>query len=178
MKPTSHRRNLWPVAIVTYLTIFATFLAIYIIWALGQKQDLVSEDYYEHEVRYQEQLDRLNRAHAQAAPTAITFDAVQNCIVIALPANTAGTTGRIQLYRPSNARLDQEVPLALNAQGIQTLSTRSMATGLWKVRVAWSVDGQQFFLDQTVVVTGASASGSTRSVNTHNPPAPKPAIPS
>lgn len=156
-------RNPWPIAIIAFFIVFASFLATFVVWALGQKQDLVTENYYEQEIRYQEQLDRLNRTQAQAVQTTVTFDAVRHCIVINLPAaQAAGASGKIQLYRPSNARLDHEVPLAINAGGMQTLDAKAMAAGLWKVRIHWSVNGQDYFFDQAVVVTGAPSTGSAR----------------
>lgn len=161
-------RNPWPIAIIAFFILFATFLATFVVWALGQKQDLVTENYYENEVRYQEQLDRLNRTQAQAGQTAVTFDAARNCIVISLPvAQAQGASGRIHLYRPSNAKLDLEVPLAINAGGMQTLDAKAMAAGLWKVRIEWIVNGQEYFFDQAVVVTGgAPISKSARYPNT------------
>ena len=177
MIPNPESRNLWPSAIIAFFVVFATFLATFVIWAVGQKQDLVAENYYEHEVRYQEQLDRLNRTQAQAGQTAVTFDAARNCIVISLPAEQApGASGRIHLYRPSNAKLDQEVPLVINAGGVQTLDTKALAPGLWKVRVEWTANGQEYFIDQVVVVTGVPASGPARSVGTSNAPGRRPAL--
>lgn len=177
MNQLPQRRNLWPFAIIAYLAVFATFLVIYVIWALGQKQDLVAENYYEQEIRYQEQLDRLQRTQAQIARTTIIFVAAQNCIVVTLPAEQAqAAKGRIQLYRPANARLDREIPLAVNARGIQTLDASALAAGLWKVRVEWSVGGEEYFFDQTVIVTGAPTSGSTGSMSDLSPPDRKPAL--
>lgn len=167
MNHTVKSRNPWPIAIIAFFIVFATFLAAFVVWALGQKQDLVTENYYEQEVRYQAQLNRLNRTQAQAGQNLVTFDATRNCIVITLPAaRTPGTRGRIQLYRPSNARLDREVPLAVNAGGVQTLDAKAMAAGLWKIRIQWSVNGQEYFFDQAVVVTGVPISKSARSPNT------------
>jgi len=178
MNSTNKPRNPWPIAIIAFFIVFATFLATFVVWALGQKQDLVAENYYENEVRYQEQLDRLNRTQAQAGLNLVTFDATRNCIVITLPgAQTPGTSGRIQLYRPSNARLDHEVPLAINAGGIQILDAKAMAAGLWKVRIQWSVNGQEFYFDQAVVVTGGSPDSSpARSVSNINAPGRRPAL--
>ena len=165
MNRTAKTRNLWPIAIIAFFIVFATFLATFVVWALGQKQDLVAKNYYENEVRYQEQVDRLNRTQAQAGQTAVTFDAARNCIVITLPAAQASSaSGVVRLYRPSNAKLDHEVPLATNAVGVQTLDAKAMAAGLWKVRIQWSVNGQEYFFDQAVVVTGGASKLSSASI--------------
>lgn len=146
-------RSPWPIAIIAFFIVFGLFLAGFVVWAVGQKQDLVAEDYYEREVRFQEQLDRMNRTHALARDTTVSFDAASKNILVALPAAQASAAkGRIHFYRPSNARLDHVVPLAMNPQGRQSVDARELAAGLWKVRVEWSVDGQEFYFDQPVIV--------------------------
>jgi nitrogen fixation protein FixH len=147
-------RNPWPIAISGFFVIAILFIATFIAFAMRQREDLVSADYYEREVRYQSQLDSLNRSQALAAQAVVTFELAQQVIVITLPiGQTRGATGSIQLYRPSDARLDREVPLALNAEGIQRLDARELRDGLWKVRVKWNVGGKGYFVDQPVIVT-------------------------
>lgn len=153
MNTKTQSRNAWPVAIVAFFAVFATFLAVFVVWAVGQKQELVAENYYEQEVRYQQRLDKVNRTQVIAGQAAVTFDAARNCIVVALPpAQAQGASGRIHFYRPSDARLDREVSLALNPTGVQTLDAKSLTSGLWKVRVEWTAQGQDYFLDQALVI--------------------------
>jgi hypothetical protein len=106
----------------------------------------------------------MNRSHALASRVVVTFDPAQQVVVVSLPANlTQGATGRVHFYRPSDARLDRELPLALNADGVQRFDAKELAAGLWKVRVLWSVEGKEYFLDQPVIVTGALTSDPARS---------------
>ena len=153
MSTTTNRRNLWPTAIIGFFVVAVLFLGSFILWAMRQREDLVSADYYEREVRYQGQLDSMNRSRALAAQTVVTFEPAQPAIVITLPpAQTRGATGNIQLYRPSDAGLDRNVPLALDAAGIQRLDAKDLRDGLWKVRVKWNVGGKEYFVDQPVIV--------------------------
>jgi hypothetical protein len=156
MSNPSPSRNLWPFAIIGFFCLAVLFLGSFVVWAMRQHEDLVSADYYEREVRYQQQLDSMNRSHAFAAQVVVTFDPTQQAIIITLPAaRQQGTTGRVHLYRPSDSRLDRELPLALNAEGVQRLDATGLSGGLWKVRVKWTTAGQEYFLDQPVIVTGA-----------------------
>ncbi|MGC3957638.1 MAG: FixH family protein [Verrucomicrobiota bacterium] len=148
--------SLWPISIIAFFAVAIIFFAGFIAWAVQQREDLVSADYYEREVRYQSQLDSMNRSHAVAAKTVVTFEPAGQIIIITLPeAQTPGVTGSIHLYRPSDARLDREVPLALTADGTQRLDAKQLADGLWKVRVKWNAGGQDYFVNQPVIVTGS-----------------------
>jgi nitrogen fixation protein FixH len=150
--PAKPARSPWPIAITALFIVFALYLAGFIVWAVGQKQDLVAADYYEREVRYQDQLDRLHRTALLAPGTTVAFDAAARTCRIALPASHAAATGRIHFYRPSNARLDQSFPLALAADGTQVIPTDRLAAGRWKVRVEWQVGGQDFYVEQPLEV--------------------------
>ena len=152
-KPT---RNLWPTSIAAFFIIAIIFIATFIAFAVRQRDDLVSADYYEREVRYQSQLDSMNRSHAVATKTVVTFEPAGQTIIITLPeARMPGVTGSIHLYRPSDARLDRELRLVLAADGTQRLDAKKLAGGLWKVRVTWTVNGQDYILDQPVIVTSS-----------------------
>jgi len=157
-------RNLWPASIAGFFVLAITFLATFVVWAVRQREDLVSADYYEREIRYQQQLDSLKRSQSLVAHAVVTFEPAQQVVVITLPAaKRENATGQVQLYRPSDARMDRELPLALAADGTQKLDARSLADGLWKVRVRWSAGGQEYYLEQPVIVTGAPASDPPRS---------------
>lgn len=164
MSSPPNSRNPWPIAIITLFVVFGAFIATFIVFAVGQKQELVAENYYENEVRFQEQLDRVSRTRLIAPQAAVNFDASKNCILVSLPAaQTKGASGKIRFYRPSNSKLDHEVPLALNDQGIQTLDAKALTAGLWKIRVEWTANGLEYYFDQSVVVSTTPASGSARS---------------
>ncbi len=146
--------NPWPYAITAWFVVFITGVVTWVTFAMRQQTDLVGNDYYEQEINYQQQLDRLNRTRLINAQLAVGYDTAQDAITITLPAAQASraTTGSIQLYRPSDAKLDHKFKLAANADGSQRLDARKLRPGLWKVRVEWTVDGQGYFFDQPVVV--------------------------
>jgi nitrogen fixation protein FixH len=165
--PTS--RNPWPIAIVAWFIAFALFIVIFIAWATHQREDLVAANYYENDVRYQQQLGRMNQAQPLAAAVGITYDPAQGSIVLTLPAAQAReATGTVHLYRPSDARLDREMPLALNTEGMQKLDASELRSGLWKVRVQWSAGGKDYFVERMVLVEGAPITESARFTKTHS----------
>ena len=146
-------RNPWPIAITAFFVIAIIFIATFITWAVQQREDLVSADYYEREVRFQNQLDSMNRSRDIATQPVVTFEPTANVIVVTLPRDkSVGATGKIHLYRPSDARLDREIPLALDVTGIQKLDAKNLPGGLWKVRVQWTAASADYFVDQPVIV--------------------------
>jgi hypothetical protein len=151
MKPT---RNLWPIGIVVACALFVAGTAGLIVLACAQKNDLVRPDYYEQELRYQSQIERVQRTRLAAAAATVAYDSARNCLIIALPpAQAAGPiTGTIELYRPSAGALDRSFSLKVDVNGLQSLDAAEFAPGLWKVRVSWTVENEKYYLEQRVVI--------------------------
>jgi len=152
--------NLWPHAIIAWFVIFAAAMAAWIAVAVRQNMDLVRSDYYEEEVRFQQQLDRLNRTAAISSEVTLDYDASKQELTLRLPtAHLAPRpVGRVHFYRPSDAALDFQVPLAIDAGGLQRIGTSTLRGGLWKVRMQWSVADHDYFCEQTLVVDEAERS--------------------
>ena len=147
-------RNLWPLGIIVACALFVAGTAGLIVMACAQKNDLVRPDYYEQELRYQSQIDRVQRTRLAAAQATVTYDSAKRCIIIALPPAQAARpiTGAIELYRPSAGALDRSFPLNVDANGLQSLDAAGLAPGLWKVRVSWTVEAQSYYLEHKVII--------------------------
>src|ERR1700759_3878517 len=91
------RRNPWPIAIVVFFIGFFLFTAGLVVFASRQKMDLVRGDYYDEEIRYQEQLNRMNSTLPIANQVAIRYGPQTRRITVSLPASQAQhkATGRI-----------------------------------------------------------------------------------
>lgn len=147
-------RNPWPFMIIGWFVLFISSALAFIAFAVKQPMELVRPDYYEHELRHQQQMERVSRTQAIRPLVRVAYDHDSRSIAVQLPGTHAGesTTGRIQLYRPSNAGLDRQLQLKVGQDGVQKIDARDMATGLWKVQVTWKVGAVEFFVDESVVL--------------------------
>lgn len=147
-------RNLWPLGIILTLVFFFAGTVGLIVMACSQRVDLVRPDYYEQELKFQNRIDQVERTHRAASQAAVAYDNAGKCIVVSLPPGQTNREikGRIELYRPSAAGLDRTIKLAPDPKGIQRVDAAGLAPGLWKVRVSWTAEQQDYFLDQKVVV--------------------------
>ena len=151
MKPN---RNLWPWGIVAFFALFFAGMAVMVVIATTHRDHLVSETYYEQELKYQGRIDSAARTKASGATVAL--DAAGTSLIITLPPAqlTQKLAGSIELYRPSAPDLDRQFPLAAQADGVQKLDVSQLAAGLWVVRVKWNAAGVDYFLEQKITVAG------------------------
>lgn len=142
--------NPWPYSIIGFFALAIVAVVVWVSFCVGHGSDLVAADYYEQEVEYQDQLDRMERGQTLGERASITYDVALGFIRIQVPPEQVAlkAAGAIHLYRPSEADLDRTLPLEVNAAGEQRLDVQSLKPGLWEVRVRWAVEGQEFFLNE------------------------------
>ncbi|MES2765434.1 MAG: FixH family protein [Bacteroidota bacterium] len=134
----------WAIGIVTLYTSFALLTLGFVYFAVGQDYDLVSQDYYEQTVEFQSQIERENRTNALAENVTCGLSADKQNVEIAIP-NMTQANGKITLYRPSEADLDQHFSLALDADGRQSIPVKGLLKGKWKMKMLWSANGEEFY---------------------------------
>ena len=146
----NERKNLWPLGIVFTFILFVCATVGLVVLACSHKTDLVSTDYYEQEIRFQEHLDRL--ARAKELGTQVSYEPTTRKIRICLPNEQAGkgVSGSIQLYRPSATGLDRKINFEPDTRGTQFVDAGGLQPGLWKVRVAWSAAKQDYFVEENI----------------------------
>jgi len=151
---TASRLNLWPVSIIAFFTVAIIGCGSFIAFCSRHPADLITPNYYEDEVRYQAQMERV-RFTQQNAPQATAFyDAATRHIRLVLgpTAQTGKVSGSVVLFRPSAQNLDRRLDLSVDRNGEQLVDAAALLPGLWKVRVSWTGGDQQYFLDKQVVV--------------------------
>ncbi len=152
---TEHKpRNPWPYAIIAWFAIFITAMVSWAVVATHNSMDLVRKDYYEEELRHQQQIDRVNRTAQVRNDITVTTDATSLTFKLPTESSKALPTGEVQLYRPSDASLDQKLALAVNESGLQRIDVSAIKGGLWKLRVKWKQGGEEYYFDQSVVLIG------------------------
>ena len=140
----------WGTALAFVYATFATATMAFVVFALRRPVDLVSPDYYAQSLRQDRQMDaeRNTRDLRDAASVVQTGD---RALVVSLPAvQAAEARGTVTLYRASDASADRVVTLATDAAGRQRIALDGMQAGQWSVRVRWTVQGRDFYLEQRV----------------------------
>lgn len=150
------RRNPWPIVITCYFAIFFTFIVSFIVFASRQRVDLVRSDYYEAEIKFQQQIDRVERSRPVEAAVTVHYNEKSANITVQLPPNSHhGASGQIELYRPSDARQDKHIKLTPDQTGMQIVDVRDLKNGLWKVRVTWTSSGHEYFIEKPITISNS-----------------------
>jgi hypothetical protein len=149
------KRNPWPYAIIAWFIVFISALVAWAVVATHNNMDLVRKDYYEEELRFQQQIDRINRTAKLRQDIVVTSDATGLTFKLPIEGAVTKPTGEVQLYRPSDARMDKKLALAVNENGLQRIDASNLKGGLWKLRVNWKFgETEEYYFDRSVVLIG------------------------
>lgn len=145
-------KNIWPIGIIVFFALFVPAMIGFVIWSTHQRTDLVSKDYYDQEMRFQQRIDAEQRAKNEGATPKISYDAAAHKIDVRFPGAVTGAQGSITLYRPSEAELDVKSPLQPDAAGLCELAATNLKPGLWRVKAEWNAAGKAYYAEDSVVI--------------------------
>ena len=143
----------WPTSIVLALSAFIIFILSFVYKATfvpGYDHHLVSDDYYKDEMNYQQEIDKLNKAAALKENVSLTK--VPEGLLIKFPAkfDPEKITGTISFQRPSNIKIDFQLPINLTSADYLILDDK-MVEGIWNVKIEWTVNGNTYLFKEKLM---------------------------
>ncbi|RYY94994.1 MAG: hypothetical protein EOO11_16765 [Chitinophagaceae bacterium] len=126
-----------------YLT-FVAGITFLVIKASSQHFDLVTEDYYEQELKFQNVIDEQKAVQALSAAPA--YHATTGTVQVLLPAEFEGAAwkGELYLYRPSDARLDLRKSVDGSGRAYVWVLPKTLQ-GSYLLKFSWEFKGKKYF---------------------------------
>lgn len=130
-------RFTWGNAIFLVMTAFVLLMTSFMIRAASNQEELVAENYYEQEIAYQGEIDKLNTSGALSSPVAM--EVAEGSLVITFPDEVKGLpiTGELYLQRPSDSRADAHIPITLDAAGRMVVPVNGRMKGAYNAVLDW-----------------------------------------
>lgn len=143
----------WGHSIALIYTLFAVSTLGFVVFAMEQRVDLVSDDYYEKSITLDTRREAEANVRALGASFSITHDPATRAVVVRWPAEVVDRpTGTVTLYRPSDATADRKVGITPNADHAQLVSLDGLTAGRWMLQVEWTNGGRNFYAEHEVTV--------------------------
>jgi hypothetical protein len=137
----------WGKGIVITLIVFISLMVGLV--TICVKQDdihLVTQNYYEEEIKYQDQIDKMINANSLGYKV-LNYDTQLKKVDLNLP---VGSKGTIHLFRPSDARLDQKMDFDVARLNANAFDLKSLKPGYWKLKLTWSENGVDYFHEEKI----------------------------
>ena len=137
----------WGTGIVIAFALFMSFIMFFVFRVQSDHKfdnELVVEEYYKQERGLEAQLEKEQNAAGLVHKVSIN-NSNKDVIKITFPEGFESTkiTGKVSLYRPSDRKLDFEIPISLSASYL-LIPKSDLAGGRWDITISWEYDGKGY----------------------------------
>lgn len=144
----------WGTGIAGGIVCFMTFILQYVIRVQFDDRynnELVTENYYQKETEVNS--NRLKSENAHALGGSLRIEATTKGIELVFPEDirAAEVKGSLSLYRPSNEKLDQVIPLKLTSARL-LIPHKQLASGRWDVTLEYRYEGRDYLKRETLML--------------------------
>ena len=142
----------WGTGIAAVYIVFALATTGFVTFAMSQRVDLVSSDYYAQSLRQDQRIAAEQNARSLEPPPSVVLTGSGQAM-LSLPLDQAGrAAGTITWYRPADPRADRTTALAIDRAGRQQLPLSGLVAGQWIVQVRWTARGRDYYYERLVLL--------------------------
>ncbi|MBK6773517.1 MAG: FixH family protein [Ignavibacteria bacterium] len=142
----------WGIIVMLGFSLFAAGIIAMVSVSMTKNIDLVSDNYYEQGIKYQNQIDmKLNSAEfsdkikTEIKDSGLLIEYSEDLI-------KGNFSGEIKFYRSSDAKKDFKVNIETDEKGIQLIPVMNLDKGLWKVQFSFKKDNKNYFLEKSIFI--------------------------
>ena len=140
----------WGTGIAAVYTTFALATTGFVTFAMSQRVDLVSSDYYVQSLRQDQRIAAEQHARSLEPPPSVVLTGSGHATLLLTPDQAGVAAGTITWYRPADSKADRTTALTLDRDGRQQLPLSGLMAGRWIVQVRWTARGRDYYYEQAV----------------------------
>ena len=142
----------WGAGIALLYAGFVVMILLLVGMSASQKIDLVTDQYYEDELRFQDKINKINLAKTLTDP--LTWQVEEQGIKIHYPKEFSDNTltGNIKLYCPSDNTKDRTF-IIKSQKGNQLIAASDLKSGRYYLQIDWKNDKKAYWNEGVVVIT-------------------------
>ena len=142
-------RSFWGKGIAATYIIFV-IVTLSMTYAMMTKDvDLVSTNYYEKEIKYQDQINKINNTKKLAE--GLKFELTPGAVVFTFP-KLGDITGEYTFYRPSDSKKDFKIKIKADKDNKQAIDVSTFQKGYWKVKIEWKSGGVEYYNEEQIII--------------------------
>ena|SRR5664279_3222110 len=141
----------WGYKILLVYLVFVTGILFLVFKSSSQKIDLVTTNYYEKELKYQQTIDAAKRGNSLSEPVKCIIK--DNNFIVQFPKDFEGKklSGQVVLYCPSDEEKDILHNFSVN-DALVAVPIPPATSKHYELHLSWQVDGISYYFEQKIVI--------------------------
>jgi hypothetical protein len=136
--------------IIVAFVLFAGFIATLVTICVRQDIPLVTKEYYNEELKFQEQIERNRNTELLPEKPALTLNG--NVLVLDYIDLAAIKNGELKMFRPSDPDLDQQFEVKASFSTSQSFELGNLERGMYRARLSWEQNGKEYYFEKVIVL--------------------------
>lgn len=143
----------WGHGLTIFILLFIITMVGMVVYSFQQTNEMIDDNYYQKEIEYQTLIDARQKLNSILKDEKLILDSV-NTIFFKFPKTTfeSGIKGTIEMIKIDNEKLDLNIPIIVNTEGIQTLSKDKLNKGTYRTRISWTNHSDSFYYDHSFFI--------------------------
>lgn len=141
----------WGVGVFTLYGLFVLLILFLVYKSTSTKVDLVTEDYYQQELKYQDKIDQ--KRNAAKLEQGLKHEISGTTIFLAFPPDHQSAEGIVLVYRPSNKAYDKTFDIKLDENSKMIISIDNSLVGLYKLKIGWSNNKIKYYVEEDIYLS-------------------------
>jgi hypothetical protein len=119
--------------------------------SFNTKVDLVTEDYYQQELKYQDKIDQ--KKNVDNLEQGIKYEVSGPTVFFTFPPDHESAEGTILVYRPSNKNYDKTFDIKLDENGKMALTMEKSPIGLYRLKINWTHNSIDYYTEEDIYLS-------------------------
>lgn len=142
----------WGWGIFIVLVLFIVFIGNLVYKTSKVNVDLISDNYYEKEIKYQEQIDKEQNTLSLKHDIHILKNKDFIEIVFPVDLDARDISGTIQFFKPDDASLDYMLDINPSSSQSQIINTKAFKQGWWELKINWSHQNIDYYKSEKILL--------------------------
>lgn len=143
----------WGTGLVIGMLVFMTFIMIMVVTMITNKEynhDMVTENYYEKDLAYQNEINALKNTNTLSNPLIIKKKENGLNIIFPQEFDNQKVKCKVEFYRPSNEILDFNINRVVENK-IISITHKNLVKGNWEVKISWQMNNKNYLYKKEIV---------------------------
>lgn len=137
----------WGKGVMIVMGLFIVFIGVLVSILIGQKVDLVTEDYYRDEMVYQNEIDAISSGNTLDS---LVVSQKDEQLIIQFAKNIQPDSVVVHLWRPNDKKLDQSY--SVTGTGVFLIPLKDLHQGNYNLRCEYWLAGKNYLQKSQVSI--------------------------
>lgn len=142
----------WGYKILFVYILFVVGIMVLVFKSSTQKVELVTENYYEQELKFQQKIDQAERA--QSLSSALKYEVKENLLTIYFPEEMKEVkiNAHVHIYYAADEKKDKKLDLTSKNGKLEIQLPAGNKGGMPELKIDWVADGISYYAEHKLFV--------------------------